>query len=193
MRDPFGQAPQFLQAWARPLAEPPLNLKTLPLHIHEVLAAWIFYTVLSYIVSPILSTALFPQIYRGFSRRTQVSWHVHAVSFFQAILICVLAIYVLRYDYELAGGSTDWRGRLFGYSGAAGLVQAMAAGYFLWDVWVSTVDFRIHGPGSLAHAISALVVTTIGFVSFCSPHQGEITDFPTASFCQLLWSGLYPI
>ena len=122
-----------------------------------------------------------------------MSWHVHAVSFFQAILICVLAIYVLRYDYELAGGSTDWRGRLFGYSGAAGLVQAMAAGYFLWDVWVSTVDFRIHGPGSLAHAISALVVTTIGFVSFCSPHQGEITDFPTASFCQLLWSGLYPI
>ena len=87
------------------------------------------------------------------------------VSFIQAVLICSLAIYVLLYDTELASGSNDWHGRIFGYSGAAGLVQAMAAGYFLWDVWISTVHFSVQGPGSLAHAISALAVTTLGFVS----------------------------
>lgn len=169
MRDPFGPAPALLQRLAEPLAQTPFNFKTLPLHIHEVFASWIFYTVLSYIVSPIISKALFPKAYSRLSQRTRTNWDVHVVSFIQAVLICTLATYVLLYDNELASGNHDWHGRIFGYSGAAGLVQALAAGYFLWDVWISTVHFSVQGPGSLAHAISALAVTTIGFVSERSP------------------------
>ena len=82
----------------------------------------------------------------------------------QSILICSLAIWVLRNDQQVVGDG-DWRGRIWGYSGAAGLVQAMAGGYFLWDVYISSVYFSIMGPGSLAHAISALVITMMGFVS----------------------------
>lgn len=55
--------------------------------------------------------------------------------------------------------------RVYGYTGAGGLVQAMAAGYFLWDLMISTVHFKIFGPGLWFHAISALWVFSFGFVS----------------------------
>ena len=44
-------------------------------------------------------------------------------------------------------------------------VQGFAAGYFLWDLQKSTHYMFIAGVGSLLHAIGALMVTCIGFVS----------------------------
>jgi len=61
-----------------------------------------------------------------------------------------------------------WEARLWDYSGAGGLVQAFAAGYFLWDVVVSLQYFKVLGPGSLAHAISALLITCVGFRPFAN-------------------------
>ena len=62
-----------------------------------------------------------------------------------------------------------WDERLWGYTGAGGMVQAMAAGYFLWDLGICLVHFRIFGIGLLAHAVAALVVFSFGFVS--RPHS----------------------
>jgi hypothetical protein len=45
------------------------------------------------------------------------------------------------------------------------MVQGFAAGYFLWDLGVSVRHVDVLGLGSLAHAISALLVTGLGFVS----------------------------
>ena len=59
----------------------------------------------------------------------------------------------------------DWKQRVWGYSGATGMVQGFAAGYFLWDLLTSARDINIHGPGALAHAASALAVSSLGFVS----------------------------
>jgi hypothetical protein len=164
MKDPLGPAPVFLRDLVQPLAQSPFKLTTLPLHVHEVLAAWLFYTVLSHGVSPLVSTYLFPRTYPALSRKTRNNWDVHLVSLVQSTLICSLALWVLINDKEVVGNGS-WKGRIWGYSGAAGLVQAMAAGYFLWDLWISTVYFSIHGPGSLAHAVSALTITMMGFVS----------------------------
>jgi hypothetical protein len=47
----------------------------------------------------------------------------------------------------------------------AGRVQAFAAGYFLWDLVISLRYLRVLGLGSLVHAVSALLVTAMGFVS----------------------------
>jgi hypothetical protein len=60
----------------------------------------------------------------------------------------------------------DWVGRIWGYTGAGGAVQGFAAGYFLWDLIASIVHYNVLGWGSLAHAISALLVTSLGFVSY---------------------------
>jgi hypothetical protein len=119
------------------------------------------------VVSPYLSSLLVPHIYNKFNKRTKVNWNVRVVSFIQASLINTAAIYVIFADEQR--NEMDWRGRIWGYSGATGLVQGMAAGYFLWDLTVSVQYLAILGPGSLMHAIAALMVTLVGFVSFQDP------------------------
>ncbi len=54
--------------------------------------------------------------------------------------------------------------RIWGYTGAVGMTQAFAAGYFMWDVKISAMNVGILGWGSLAHAVSALLITSLGFV-----------------------------
>jgi hypothetical protein len=55
--------------------------------------------------------------------------------------------------------------RVFGYTGGAGMIQGLAAGYFLWDLMVTLQNVRVFGPGMLAHAVCALIVFSFGFVS----------------------------
>lgn len=81
----------------------------------------------------------------------------------QSCFIVALAFFVILKDQ--GRGQGGWKGRIDGYTGAGGAVQAMAEGYFLWDLVVSVVNLDALGPGSLAHAISALMVTSLGFVS----------------------------
>ena len=51
------------------------------------------------------------------------------------------------------------------------MVQGLATGYFLWDLMISLVNVKLFGPGMLAHAVSALVVFSFGFVSSPSPSK----------------------
>jgi hypothetical protein len=55
--------------------------------------------------------------------------------------------------------------RVFGYTGACGFVQALAVGYFVYDLIVSIRHVRMFGIGLLFHAVSALWVFSLGFVS----------------------------
>lgn len=55
--------------------------------------------------------------------------------------------------------------RVFGYTGASGLIQGLACGYFIWDLLVSTRYLKIFGIGIWAHAVTALCVFSFGFVS----------------------------
>ena len=60
--------------------------------------------------------------------------------------------------------------RVWGYTGASGMVQGFAAGYFAWDLMACIKDLDVQGWGALIHAASALVVTSLGFVRFfCIP------------------------
>lgn len=45
------------------------------------------------------------------------------------------------------------------------MIQAFAAGYFLWDLQICLRYMRIFGVGLLMHAVAALVVFSLGFVS----------------------------
>ena len=47
------------------------------------------------------------------------------------------------------------------------MLQGVAAGYFQWDLMISAENMDVHGLGALAHAVSALAVSLLGFVS-CS-------------------------
>ncbi|RDA90420.1 hypothetical protein CP533_6964 [Ophiocordyceps camponoti-saundersi (nom. inval.)] len=164
MRDPFFIAPiPWLSELARPLCER-LNLPSLPLHIHEVLAAAFFYSIIFYPISPILSSLLAPRHYPKLPRKTRLSWDAHVVSMIQSTLINVLAAWTMYADDERR--IMTWEERVWGYTGAAGMIQALAAGYFVWDLIVTSRNIDVFGLGTLAHALAALVVYFLGFRPF---------------------------
>lgn len=68
-----------------------------------------------------------------------------------------------------------WEERVWGYTGADGMIQGFAAGYFLWDLIMCAGNVGVFGWGLLAHAVAALVVFSLGFV--CIPS----TYFPFLS------------
>lgn len=163
MKDPFFLEPiPWLSKAVQPFANY-FNLPTLPLHIHEVLAAALLYTVVFYPLSPMLSNLLAGKHYSTLSRKKRLNWDAHVVSMVQSLLINSLALWVMAVDKERAAMDQDER--IWGYTGAAAFIQALGAGYFVWDLFVTAANIDVFGPGTLAHAISALVVYSMGFVS----------------------------
>lgn len=167
MHDPFPiPPPTWLTELVTPIAEY-LKLYTLPLHFHEILFAALSYQFICSVLSPLLSTIFFPHIYSSLPRRTRLNWDVHFVSMVQSITINSLALWVMWVDKER--GRMTWEERIWGYDGAGGMIQGFAAGYFLWDLIVCVRWVDLFGWGMLAHAISALVVFSVGFVSCLLP------------------------
>lgn len=139
-----------------------LALKTLPLHFHEVIVAYAIYHTTNKYISPAFSRYFFPRTYSTLNARTKLNWDVHIVSFVQSVVICTLALWVMWVDIERS--EMDTKERVHGYTGASGLIQAFAGGYFLWDLVVTAQNVKIFGIGMLFHAISALCVFSLGFV-----------------------------
>jgi len=161
MRDPFPLPPiSWLSQLVKPLADR-LNLPTLPLHVHEVALSAILYSFIFWPVSPFLSNWLAPKYYSGLSRKKKLNWDAHVVSMVQSCLINAVALWVIWADEER--GQMDWEERIWGYTGACAMVQALAAGYFVWDLFVTGLNLDVFGIGTLAHAIAALLVYTLGF------------------------------
>lgn len=173
MLDPIPPPPPLLFNLVKPIAEA-VSLPTLPYHIHEVLGALILYQSVQSVFSPVLSNLLFPSIYKNLTRRTRINWDVHVVSLVQSCLINVLALYVMFTDQERSEMKNSALERVFGYTGASGLIQGLACGYFIWDLIVSTRYIKIFGIGIWAHAITALCVFSFGFVSAPSSFYGIV-------------------
>ena len=176
MRDPL-PPPSLLVEASKPWAEK-LSLTTLPYHVHEILLGFLGYHFILYALSPAVSRLVCPKTYHGFNRRTRLNWDIHWVSMIQSLFICAAALWVIFKDEQRH--AMDWRGRLWGYTPASGMVQGFAAGYFLWDLQISPQYIHIAGTSALIHAIGALAVTCIGFVSLflCQCHMRKLTRAP---------------
>ncbi|KAF6806007.1 TLC domain-containing protein C17A2.02c [Colletotrichum musicola] len=164
MKDPFFfEPPPWLVKATQPLADS-LSLTSLPFHVHEVLAASVLYSVIYYPISPMISRLIVGRKYLDLPRRRRINWDAHVVSLVQSTLINALAVWAMFVDTER--NEMDWQARIWGYTGAAGMIQALAAGYFLWDLVVTSCNMDVFGIGTLAHAISALFVYSLGFRPF---------------------------
>ena len=163
MHDPFPiSPPAFLVAAVRPFFRN-FNASTLHLHLHEILLATAAYHIICSRLSPWLSARLFPKIYPQLTPRTKLNWDVHVVSLVQSVFVCSVALWVLWVDNERR--SMGWQERVWGYTGAGGMIQGFAAGYFLWDLGICIKHLDVFGWGLLAHAVAALSVFSFGFVS----------------------------
>lgn len=165
MKDPIPHIPLLSKA-IQPFADY-FSLTTLPLHIHEVVAAFVGYHLINTIISPWLSNKLFPVKYNKLSPDRKLNWDVHVVSLCQSTMINTLALWVMFVDEDRKNMNS--LERVFGYTGASGMIQGLAAGYFLWDLFVTLQNVQAFGYGMLAHALSALIVFSFGFVSLRSP------------------------
>lgn len=164
MRDPFPIPPiPALSALVKPYADA-WGMYTLPLHIHEILFSALFYTFVHLVISPWISTLLFPAYYPRHHRGKRVSWDSHVVSLVQATIINSLALWGCSADDER--NAMDWQQRIWGYTGNAAFVQSMAAGYFLWDLVVTAIHIDVFGVPVLMHASSALLVYSFGYMPF---------------------------
>ncbi|KAK0609681.1 TLC domain-containing protein, partial [Bombardia bombarda] len=144
-------------------------LHTLPLHLHEVLASFLVFTFINDTLSPRLSTWLLgPARYPRLPRHTQAQWDMHFTSLVNATMLSLVLPYVLLADEGRANAT--WEDRLWGYTGAGGLVQAVSAGYFLWDVKVCAGSVSelggVGGGLGLLHAVVGLCITVLGFRPF---------------------------
>ncbi|KAF1845489.1 DUF887-domain-containing protein [Cucurbitaria berberidis CBS 394.84] len=186
MHDPFPlPRPDGLLPYVQPVADF-LALKTLPLHFHEVMVAFTLYHVTNRLVSPALSRFLFPRMYPSFNARTKLNWDVHVVSFVQSVLVCSLAFWVIWCDRER--NEMDIKERVHGYTGASGLIQAFAGGYFLWDLVITVRHVHIFGIGMLLHAISALCVFSLGFRPFVNYYASTFILYELSSpFLNIHW------
>ncbi|KHN98598.1 DUF887 domain protein [Metarhizium album ARSEF 1941] len=164
MKDPFFIEPlPWLVRLVQPLCDW-LSLPTLSLHIHEIVISALFYSVIFYPISPIASRILAPKYYTTLPRKRRLNWDAHVVSMIQATLINGLAIWVMVTDGERR--AMPWEERIWGYTGATSMIQALAAGYFVWDLIVTSMNLDVFGLGTLAHAIAALLVFSLGFRPF---------------------------
>lgn len=84
-----------------------------------------------------------------------------------------------------------WEERVWGYDGAGGMIQAFAAGYFLWDLMICIRWFSVFGWGLLAHAMAALVVFSLGFVSQNRPIRSFSRSSLTRGETGLCTGGLF--
>lgn len=167
MRDPFPFQPvPALTKAIEPLAER-LSFPTLPLHIHEVVGAAVLYTVIHTVVSPLLSNLFFSNHYPKHDRAKKANWDAHVVSLAQSLLINGLALWAMFVDEERK--NMDFEQRIWGYTGLSGMIQALACGYFVWDLGITLLNLDIFGLGLLAHAVSALTVYSFGFVCSAPP------------------------
>jgi hypothetical protein len=186
MGDIFFPPPDFLVTALQPLGAK-LELPVLPLHAHEVLVGWATYQALDLFISPTISRALFPKRYASLDARTILNWNMRVTAFIQAVFVSGLALWVKFNDTDVA--SWTWEGRLWSYSPGIGMVQGFAVGYFLWDLTVCLLHYRLLGPETLAHATSALLLILLGFVSLHSskgssrPGFWVLLDLPRTEGC----------
>jgi hypothetical protein len=161
MRDPF-PFPPFLQQAVEPFSAFS-GLQTLPLHAHEILLASLFYHCVFAYIAPALSAKLVAGRYQILSTDGKLRWNMKCVSFVQSFFISALALWVMVVDKDRAAMSLEER--IWGYTGAAGMVQAFAIGYFVWDTYIMARYTKVFGPAMLAHGLACTIVFSLGFVS----------------------------
>ena len=160
MQDPI-PAPGPLVKIATPLAAR-LSLRTLSLHVHEILPVFAFYNFIELYFSPYLSRRLFAKTYGSLSDRSRTNWDAHVVSLVQSTFINSAALWVIFFDKTRSAMTAGER--VWGYTGSMGFVQACASGYFLWDLMTASLNPDVHGVGAGIHAAAALAVSMLGFV-----------------------------
>jgi hypothetical protein len=136
-----------------------LGLQILPAHADQILITAIVYLGIKNLISPPVSSYLFPGSYPKFSRKSKVLWDVGAIQMIKAPLNCVLSLAVLMQTAH----EPDINERVWSYSQPGASVQAIATGFYLFEILVSFQYFDVVGWPWLLHGIASTGCSLLGF------------------------------
>ncbi|EIW84922.1 DUF887-domain-containing protein [Coniophora puteana RWD-64-598 SS2] len=145
-----------LRVLAQPLAAKS-GLQKIPDYADVIVFSTLFFTFVHLVLSPLLSSALFPSSYAKAGKRVQHNWDIHVVSLVHAVVIIVLSGRCLM----IPALDAD---RAFGWDDQAGYVIAIACGYFIWDLVDSIVEFT--DIGFVLHGFSCTLIYGLAFRPF---------------------------
>ncbi|OJJ08539.1 hypothetical protein ASPVEDRAFT_402505 [Aspergillus versicolor CBS 583.65] len=134
-----------------------LELPPVSSHVHESVLTLVTYQLTHSYISAFLLRRLFPHHYPGFCPETKLNWHTHVVSSVHSILISTVAVWIIFNDKEwrtISREPADIVERIHVYTGALGLLTALAQGYFIYHLVMATVHFKVFGVQTLFHAVS---------------------------------------
>jgi hypothetical protein len=139
-----------------------LNLPVLPSQLRLVTIWAIFYQVVYSVVAPLL-WKLLDNPKSPPSRVKRPLWYINIVSIVQSTVNSAASIYLL-YHSEFRHGLTAQE-RILGYHRETSMVVVVATGYFVFHLFSAWSQRQFHGMFLVFHAICALLVSLIGFVS----------------------------
>ncbi|KAF8637325.1 hypothetical protein AX17_002827 [Amanita inopinata Kibby_2008] len=155
-----------------------LGLSKLPPHLPALAISFFLFLFIHQVVSPILSRRVAPISYGAIkSRKARNTWAIHVVSQCHVLVIVPLA---LRYIMLEKPDGDDHHDRAFGWDEHAGLVNAIACGYFLWDSLDAIVNFI--DMGFIIHGLACFAIYIMSFKPFVSYYATRCLVWEASTF-----------
>lgn len=170
MRDPFLELSWF------PNSQSPYLV-----HAHEIVISTVLYTILHLKIAPWVNRQLFGKRYSQLrDKGSKLDFDVHVVSMVQSLI----SIWMLL---PIIGASTSADPNTY-QDDRALMVTAISAGYFIWDIVVCTMNFKLYGLQFWGHAAAALYVMLITMRPFCQNWVGRYLLFEASTpFVNINW------
>lgn len=153
----------FLQY--RPFPEEASNLFSA--HWHEMAASVVFYQIIQWL-SPVFAKRYLGSSYTTLPAKTKLNFDIHVVSMVQCIISIAILLPMWNHP-NWANRISDPEASIFGTTDYGALVASLTIGYFVWDLLVCLVYFKLFGIGFLFHAFAALYVFACTLVPYAQP------------------------
>nr|GAT55507.1 predicted protein [Mycena chlorophos] len=149
-------------------------------HLPTLVASFSSFTLLQFVLVPLFGSLFFGDTWRKMSPRAKNNWAVHICSQAHAIVIIPLAWRVL----DLPELNDD---RAFGWHEASGSVQAVAAGYFMWDSLDAIVHFD--NIGFVLHGLTCGAIYILSFTPYLSYYAARFLMWELSTlFLNVHWA-----
>lgn len=133
-------------------------------HIQEIIVLFSVCCLVDRVVSPQISSYLFPGRFASMNLHTKTQWNIRVVALLQSFFISVLTLWVLITDEERASMAST-RERLLSYSKNVGMINGYSMGYYLWDLAAMIQNPGSFSVGMLLHSVCAFALLSVCTVS----------------------------
>ncbi|KAJ6463819.1 TLC domain-containing protein [Mycena vitilis] len=142
-------------------------------HLPIFLATFAFFNTIHLVVVPLIARFLFPSYWARIGARKRNNWAVHVCSQIHAVITVPLALRCLALP-ELDAD------RVYGWHEHSGTVQAIAAGYFLWD----SIDaiFNFEDIGFVLHGLACFAIYLLSFKPFLAYYASRCLLWEASTF-----------